>query len=443
MAMQTDLTQGSVRGRLVKYSLPLIASNVLQSAYSMADMIIAGNFIGSAGISSITNSSQVMVFVTQVVIGLTTGGNVLIGQYFGSKKYEDCRRATVTLFTFSLLMGLGLAAAVFFLAGPVLRLLDAPDYAGALSYLKICALGFIFICGYNGMSAAIRAVGNSRQPFVCIAASTCVNVILDLVFVGAMDMGVGGAAAATVIAQGVSFGISFVFILKNPQLFGVSLRRMFIRGEELKRILRLGLPCAVQMSVAGISWLSVTSIVNSYGVHVSAGNGVSIKIKDFCQTFITAMANGASAMIAQNLGAKQYGRAKDVMYTAMRITVLMAVCMIGIVEVFAPQLVGLFTSDPEDAAAAILNLRIEIIGQVFYASFLIYHSLALGAGHTVFVLISSFTNCILVRLILAFTLNHFFGILGLYIACMAAPASSVPLGWLYTRSGRWRRSLAE
>jgi putative MATE family efflux protein len=409
----------------------------------MADMIIAGNFIGSAGISSITNSSQVMMLITQVVIGLTTGGNILIGQYFGSKKYDDCKKASVTLITFSLALGIGLMAAVFCLAGTILRLLDAPDYAGALAYLKICSLGFLFICGYNGVSAAIRAVGNSRQPLVCIAASTVVNIILDLLFTGALKMGTAGAALATVIAQGVSFGISLVFVLRHRELFGLSLRRMEIKGALLRRILRLGLPCAVQMSVAGISWLSVTFIVNSYGVHVSAGNGVSIKIKDFCQTFISAMASGASAMIAQNLGAKEYDRAKEVLRTAMGITVCMALCIICVVEIFAPQLVSLFTSDPEDAAAAVMNLRIEIIGQLFYASFLVYHALAVGAGHTIFVLISSFTNCILVRLVLAFTLNHFFGITGLYIACMAAPASSVPLGWLYTRSNRWKRSLAE
>ena len=137
-----------------------------------------------------------------------------------------------------------------------------------------------------------------------------------------------------------------------------------------------------------------------------------------------------------------YDRAKEVMYTAMKITMLMAVTMIIIVELLAPQLAAIFTGDPAVQAAAVMNLRIEILGQIFYAVFFVYHSLAIGAGHTLFAMSSSFVNCILFRVVLAVTFNHFFGLTGIYWACMIAPSVSVPLGWLYTRSNVWRRSLA-
>ena len=187
----------------------------------------------------------------------------------------------------------------------------------------------------------------------------------------------------------------------------------------------------------------MTFLINQYGVDVSAGNGVSIKIKDFCQLFTSAMATSASAMIAQTLGAGLYDRAKNVTDTAMKITVAMSLAIIALVELLAPQLAGLFTSDENVRLAAVQNLRIEIVGQVFYAVFMVYHALAIGAGHTAFAMASSFVNCIVFRVVLAAAFNHFWGLTGIYLACMIAPASSVPLGYFYTRSNVWRRSLVQ
>jgi putative MATE family efflux protein len=327
-------------------------------------------------------------------------------------------------------------------ARPLLVLLDAPALEGATQYLFICAFGIVFIAGYNATSAAMRSVGNSRAPLICVAASCVLNIILDIIFVGPLSWGVAGAAIATVISQGVSFIVSLIIVLRDRDLYGLRLNKLFIRADKLKTLLRLGIPVCVQMTVANISWLSVMYLINGYGIFASAGNGVSVKIKNFCQLFITAMSTGSAAMIAQNIGAQQYDRARKVMYTAMRISIAVSLIIIALIELFAPQLVSIFTSDSETAVVAVKNLRIEIIAQVFYASFQMYHSLALGAGHTWFVLMSSFSNCILARLILAIIFNRIFGLTGIYYACMIAPAVSVPIGLWYERSNRWRKKLS-
>lgn len=437
-----DLTQGSVWRQLIKYAAPMVASSILQAAYSMADLIIAGRFVGSNGISGVNNASQLMLMLTQIIIGITTGGNIVIGQFFGSRDDENRAKTATTLFSMSMLLGV-IFSLIFYIFSPfMLKALGAPAFDEANAYLKICSLGVLSIFGYNAMSAIIRGVGNSKQPFYFIAVTAVLNIILDIIFMGPLQMGTAGAAAATALSQAVSFIASLVYVLKNYDTFFLSLRRLFIRADKLKAILKLGIPCALQMTIGGISWLSVTYIINQYGVHVSAGNGISVKIKDFCQLFVTAMASSAATMIAQNLGAAKYDRAREVMYTAMKITISMSLVLIAVIEIFAPQMVSVFTNNPEDAAAAVANLRIEIIGQVFYAVFLVYHSLAIGAGHTLFAMGSSFVNCILVRIVLAFVLNHYFGIMGLYFACMIAPSSSVPLGFLYERSNIWRRTLA-
>lgn len=437
-----DLTKGGVTGQLIRYAVPMVITSLLQACYSMADMLIAGHFIGSSGISAINNSSQIVSILTSIAIGLTTGGTILIGQCFGGGNHERQKRATGTLVTMSIGLGLFSAVALYTAAEPILRALGAPSLAEAKAYLQTCAIGLVFVFGYNALSSILRAVGNSRQPFYFIIAATAVNVALDLLLMGYYRLGTVGAAAATTIAQGVSFVLALAYLLRRSELFQLKLEFLKIRMNELLVILKLGIPGAIQMTIAGASWLVVTFLINQYGVDVSAGNGVSIKIKDFCQLFISAMSTSASAMIAQTLGAELYDRAKKVTYTAMKITVAMSLVLITVVELLAPQLAALFTDDPSVQQAAVLNLRIEIVGQLFYAVFMVYHALAIGAGHTTFAMASSFVNCILFRVVLAVIFNSFWGLTGVYLACMIAPASSVPLGYFYTRSNVWRRSLA-
>ncbi len=436
-----DLTVGSVRKKLMQYAVPLVVMNLMQSLYSMVDLVVSGYFIGSRGISGINNSSQIILLLTQVIIGLTQGGNILISQFFGAKKDEERKKTTNTLFFSFMVLSVLTAAAMYSAAGRVLKILSAPAYEEALAYLRICSIGLIFIFGYNALVAAVRGVGDSRHPMKIIIAATLTNVALDLLFVGGLQMGTGGAAAATVISQGLSFLLIALHVGRNRELFGVHFLRPAFVWDMFWRILKLGIPCAVQMSLAGLSWLTVTRFINSYGVAASAGGGVSAKIKDFCQLFISAMSSAAASMTAQTLGAGKTERAKEVLYTAMKITLTAAVVLIVVVEVCAPLLVQIFTQDPEAARIAALNLRIEIIGQLFYAVFMICHGFAVGAGHTWFVLISSFVNCILVRVILVIALNPLLGLPGIFLACMIAPVSSIPLGMIYVKSGVWKKGI--
>ena len=436
-----DLTEGSVLTQLTKYAVPIVVSNILQALYSMTDIIISGQFIGSNGISAINNASQITGLITNTAIGLCTGGSIVIGQYFGARDDKNRKQVSGTLFSFSMLIGVFIAIALYVFAKPLLVLLKAPCLDDALIYLKVCAVGMFPVLGYNAISSILRSIGDSKRPFIYVAISTMLNVVLDLIFIGPMSMGTFGAALATVISQVVAFILSLLYIMKKPQIMEFNAETLKIRKNHLFMILKLGIPSILQSTIASISWLTVTFLINSYGVVISAGNGISIKIKDFCQLFISAMASATTAMVAQNLGAEKYDRAKNVMFTAMKITFSMAVVLIIVVEIFAPYLARIFNNEQEVINAAVLNMRIEIIGQLFYAQFLVYHALAIGAGHAIFAMSSSFVNCIVVRMVLAITLNHFFGLTGLYLACMIAPSASVPLGWLYTRSNVWRKSI--
>ena len=437
----TDLTQGSVPRQLIRYAVPVVTTSLLQAVYSIVDILVVSKMLGPSGVSGVNNASQFMLVLTQIAIGLANGGNILVGQYFGAGQKEEQERTTGTFFTLFLILGACFAVGAAIAARPFMVFMGAPSLKDAVGYLSVSAWGLFFIYLYNAQASTLRAVGNSRAPLYCILTSTALNIALDLLFVGPLGMGTAGAALATVIAQAVACALAFAYMLRHRAIFSWARDLLRLRGDKVRAIFRIGIPCAVQMTVAGISWLVVTYLINDYGVVWSAANGFSVKIKDFSMMFITSLSTAASSMIAQNLGAKEFDRARSTMYCAMRMTVCMSAALIVLLELTAPALMGLFTDDLQVVAAGALNLRIEIVSQVFYAIFLVYHALMLGAGDTWWVFFSSFTNCIVARVVLATALEALWGIHGVFVACAIAPAVSVPIGIAYTRSGRWRKSL--
>lgn len=444
--LQNDLTQGSVPKKLVRYALPLVTSSLLQAVYSITDIIVAGHCVGDAGLSAINTASIVTNMVTQIAIGLTVGGNILVGQYFGRGEHGQRKRAAGTLFLLCLLVGAVAAAGFVAFSRPLMLLLKAPALEESVAYFSICAVGVFFIFSYNALSAILRGVGNSKVPLYCIVVSVSLNVALDILFMAVFRWGVQGAALATLIGQAVSFITALFFSLRHGEELGVKRFYLHLPRDMVRETLRLGMPTALQFTIASVSWLTVVTLINRYGVSVSAGNGVANKIRDFCQVFITAMTGGAGTMCAQCIGARLFDRAEHVMKTCMKITLGMAAIIILIAELFAPQLCAIFTPDPQVQHWAVINLRIEIVCQLFYAGMFTYNTLATGSGHTIFIMWNTFLNCIVVRLLLAVILNYAMGangIYGVYIACGIAVSSSVPVGYWFYRSNRWRTSLVK
>ena len=439
----SNLTEGNVTKSLLKYMLPMVGSALVQAFFGMADIIMVGQFVGSGGMSGLNNSTQVIAMITNIAIGLTVGGNILISQYFGANRREDRREASGTLFTASMIAGFVSMALLLIFSHPLLQLLRAPSMEDAMTYLQVCAFGMPFIFGYNALSAIFRSIGNSRYPMIFILIASAVDMILNIVMIPVLHMGVLGAALSTVIGQAISFAVAFFFIMREREFFEFTKSFLKIRWDKLKQMLKLGIPTALQMSVAAFSWLFITYLLNDYGVVISSGNGISIKIKDISGLFLHAISNCTATMVAQNLGAKKFERAKKVLNSALLLAVILAVVNIILIEIFAYPLASIFTPEEAVRQAAVTNMRIEIFGQIFYALFLTYHGFAIGAGQTMFVLFSSFANCIVVRVVLAIILNNILGYMGIYLACMIAPFISVPIGYFYVKSNVWKRSIIE
>lgn len=443
MANQTDLTLGNVRRQLIQYSLPIVATTVLQTVYSLVDLLVVSHLLGNSGASGVSNSTQIILLLTNVAVGLANGGNILVSQYYGSHDDARRQRVTGTFITLFTLLGLAVSGLSFVLAAPIMRAIQAPAFDEALGYLRVAAFGMFFVYLYNCLSSVLRAVGNSKQPLRIIIVTSVLNVALDLLFVGPMQMGTSGAALATVLSQVLSCVLALHYLLRNRDIFSFTPALLRLHGGDVRQILKLGIPCAVQMTVAGISWLTVTFLINGYGVNYSSASAYAAKVKDLSMMFITSLSSAASVMIAQTLGAKKYDRALEVLNEAVKLSVIISAVLVLFIELTAPILATIFTNDATVIAIAAKNMRIEIVGQMFYAVFLVYHAMMIGAGDTYMVLVSSFVNCILFRVIFCVIFNHFWGATGIFIACAIAPFTSIPVGWLYLRSNHWRRSIAQ
>lgn len=264
---QLSLTEGNVRRALSRFAIPFLGASLLQFLYGAVDLIVVGQFADQAGIAAVSTGSQVMQAVTNFIIGLSTGGTVLVGQYLGARRGEDVNRAIGTLFSLFALIAVVLAAAFALSTNAIVALMQVPAaaVAPARQYLFICACGLVFITGYNMVSGVLRGLGDSKRPMYFVLVACIINIVGDLLLVGVFGLGAAGAALATVAAQGVSLALALAVLRRRDFPFDFKRRSFRIQGDKAARILRLGLPVAVQNVLVTLSFLIITAIVNQIG----------------------------------------------------------------------------------------------------------------------------------------------------------------------------------
>ena len=255
-SFEKNLSEGNVAKQLVLFSLPFLASNIIQSLYSVADMLIVGRFSGTTSMSGVNLGSQVTLILTNIVVGLCAGGTVLIAQYLGAKRRKDMQETTATLLTTLTIAAVAITVLMLILKKPILHLIQTPaeSFAEADRYLTVTVLGLIFIFGYNVFSAVMRGMGDSKRPLYFVLIACITNVILDLVLVAGLKMGALGAAIATVFSQAVSMITCIVVMIRNDFVFDFKPSSFIIKKEKAIKILKLGTPTAIQNSCQYHRW---------------------------------------------------------------------------------------------------------------------------------------------------------------------------------------------
>lgn len=306
-----SFTEGPIFSSLIRFALPVLGSLILQAAYGAVDLLVVGWFGDAASISAVGTGSSFMQMVTLIITSLAMGTTVTIGQHIGEKKPEEAGNAIGTTILLFAVVGIALTILLEIFAGPLAGILQVPaeSFDKTVIYIRICSGGILVIIAYNVISSILRGVGNANLPFLFVGIACVVNIVGDLLLVGVFHMDVAGAAIATVQAQLVSVVVSLAVLQKQDLSIRFSLKQCRFYPGELRRILNVGVPIAIQETMVQISFLVINSIVNNMGLMPSAGYGVAQKIVSFIMLIPSSVMQSLSAFVAQNIGAGKKDRA--------------------------------------------------------------------------------------------------------------------------------------
>lgn len=365
----TDMTTGSIWKRMVSFAVPVFLGNLCQQLYNTVDSVIVGKFVGKQALAAVASSGNLIFMMTGFFMGLFIGAGIVIAQYFGARNYEKVRSAVHTDIAFALCCGVLLTLLGVFFTPTILTWMRTPAdvLSTSILYFRLYFLGSLATILYNAGMGILQAVGDSRSPLYYLVISSVVNVALDLLLVGAMDMGVAGAAVATVISQVVSAVLCIIKLTRSDGPYRLEIKRIGFDLPLLKKITSQGVPSGVQNSIIAIANVVVQSNINTFGSDAMAGCGSYSKVEGFVFLPITAFAMALTTFIGQNLGAGQHDRAKQ----GARIGILCSMAMaelIGVALFFlAPYAMRLFNDDPAVVAIGVRQSHIESLFFCFLA----------------------------------------------------------------------------
>ena len=443
--MENNLSEGGVLKKLVLFALPFLASNIVQSFYNVADMLIVGNFCGPESMSGVNIGGQVTFILTNIIVGLCVGATVLIGQYVGSGNQKALQRVTATIITLLFWVGLAVTAVMLLFKKQVLELIHTPpeSFAESDRYLTVTVIGIIFIFGYNALSAILRGMGDSKHPFYFVLIACVTNIVLDLLFVAVFGWAAFGAALATVISQALSMVLCIIFMIRSNFSFTFKKDSFRIYKDQLKLILRIGLPTCIQNGVTSISFLFITTIVNIVGgVSASAAVGAWGKFNSFAFMPTIAMSASIATMSAQNIGANRLDRAVLSCRIGTAFSVVVTFFFFWLVRVFPSQILSLFGNDPQMLEAGEVYIRSFSYDLLIIPFVFCINGLLIGGGHTMFTMINSMLSSVLLRVPVCyfFAVVLDWGLFGVGIGAPVASAASLLLIIGFLISGRWKHN---
>ena len=422
--MEKNLTRGSVLKSILFFSLPYLFSYFLQTLYGMADLFIIGQFEGVASTTAVSIGSQVMHMITVMIVGLAMGATVTIGRAVGAENKPRAARLignTVTLFMAGSVV---LAAVLVGLVDPIVRIVSTPEQAvaGTRTYLIICFIGVPCITAYNIMASIFRGLGDSRSPMYFIAVACASNIALDYLFMGALHMGPAGAALGTTLAQAVSVVVSLA-VMRGAR-GGIALTRDDFRPQRavMGRILRIGVPIALQDGLIQIAFLFITVIANRRGLTDAAAVGIVEKIISFLFLVPSSMLSTVSALGAQCIGAGKPRRALQTLWYAIAVAFGFGVLISVVIQFVAEPVVALFTHDAAVVAAGGPYLRGYILDCCFAGVHFCFSGYFCAIGRSELSFLHNITAVVLVR------------VPGAYLTSKWFPTTLLPMG-LATAAG--------
>ncbi len=435
-----DLTTGKIGLGIFKFALPMLIGQMFQQLYTFVDQIIVGNFLGKEALAAVGASFPIIFTLIALVIGIASGGTVVISQFFGAKDYKMVKRAIDTVFILLFGAAIILTTIGFPFIEQIFRLMQLPEelMEMGVSYLSVYVGGLILFFGYNGIASILRGLGDSITPLYFLILATVLNIVLDLLFIVVLEWGVAGAAWATLVAQGTAFVIAAFYLNRTHPLIKFNIKDFAFDIKVFRESMRIGLPTGLQHTFVALGMMALMGIVNTFGTNVTAAYTAAGRLDSLAIIPAMVFAQALATYVGQNMGAGKLERVNRGLWTTLFMSSVVSLVMTAIVIIFKYPLMGWFTQDTEVIQIGGDYLTIITSFYLILTSMFIFGSVMRGAGDTLIPMFITLFSLWLIRIPAAFLLSSKFGETGIWW--------SIPTGWtmgliltlIYYSMGRWK-----
>lgn len=444
--MNQDLTTGKPSRVLWKFCLPLFGSIIFQQLYNIADSFVAGKFIGENALAAVGNSYEITLIFIAFAFGCNIGCSVIVSQLFGAKKLGEMKTAVYTTFVSSAVLCAVLMAGGTIFCDSLLHLINTPEnvFADSRLYLDIYIMGLPFVFFYNVATGIFSALGDSKTPFIFLAASSTSNIFMDILFVTAFKMGVAGVAWATFLCQGVSCVLAVGFVLRRLKGVETDEKSHIFSFPIFCRIAVIAIPSILQQSFISVGNIVIQGVINSFGSSVMAGYSASVKLNNLVITSLTTLGNGISNFTAQNIGANKMERVRQGFAAGLKLVWALCLPLVALYLLGGRALVNIFMNEPSAEAMDTGVQFLRILSPFYFvvSTKLVSDGVLRGAGLMKEFMVATFTDLIL-RVGLAIGLAKVLGVVGIWCAW--------PIGWviatvvsvIFYNRGPWKANAAE
>ncbi|MBE6115173.1 MAG: MATE family efflux transporter [Erysipelotrichaceae bacterium] len=449
----TDMTVGTPWKSIVAFSIPMLIGNIAQQLYSTVDSIVVGLYVGDNALAAVGSATPILNLLLVLFIGISTGASIMVSQYYGAKEREKLSYTIGTCITLTALCSLFMMVVTPPLIRPALELMNTPQTIidGCTNYLIISMIGIAGMAYYNILSSILRGMGDSYSALVYLLIATVINIVLDIVFVAKFNMGVGGVALATVIAQAISSILCLIKLMQMRSVFDLTKNELIMRKEQLSRIISLGLPSGATQAIFSSATIIVQSLTNSFGELFIAANVIIMRVDGFAMMPNFSFGNAMTTYTGQNIGAKKYQRVLDGAIQGLIVAVLCATGITGIILVFGKYLMAMFTSTTELIEMSVYLMRILAVGYIAMAVTQSLSGVMRGAGDTVTPMWISLITTVLLRVPVAYGISYLtrtpelpFGRLEcVHISLLISWTIGAVLTAMAYRKGKWKQKYME
>lgn len=438
-----DLTTGKEGRLILNFALPMLLGNVFQQLYNIVDSIIVGNFIGKEALAAVGASFPIIFTLISLIIGIASGTTIIIAQYFGAKDINRVKRAIDTLYIFLFFASILITLVGIRFSEPIFRLLQLPEeiLPQAKSYMNVYMLGMVAFFGFNGTSAILRGLGDSKTPMYFLIISTFFNIAFDLLFVLVFKWGVVGVAIATIVSQSGAFVTAIIYLNRYHQIMQFSLLKLRFDRDIFKKSFRIGLPTGFQHTFVALGMMALFGIVNTFGTDVIAAYSVAGRIDSIAALPAMNFSAALATFVGQNLGANKLSRVKGGFHATLLMSSIISLSVTIAVILFGEFLMGLFTPDQEVIRIGREYLVIVSSFYLILSALFTTGGVMRGAGDTLIPMFITLFSLWLIRIPLSYLLSKSMGETGIWWA--------VPIGWglgflisySYYLTGRWKKKV--